>query len=402
MLLTPHRNNNLYRYQLNDFDNLSQGTKGICVETITSTETFSKLEKVWCELCDRAPEHSFFQTYTWTWSWWKYIGEPTGYALRLITIREDGRLVLIWPIITRRQGFWIVGSWLGSETNQYCDVIIEAGVNRNTWLKTAWHAIKTDCTIDVFRLEGIRKDSAIRQFLNKKNGNLKSVASSVYINIHEFPDWQKFSIGLKRKFWKDLLRTRRRLNEKGQLVHKILNDPSEIKKAISKSIKFKLEWLRARNNYGRLLEKPEAEQWLINTALAAHYNNTLIMTTLNLNDAIIACQIGFLYHRSFYCFLGAYDLNYSAFQPGKIETSDTLKWAFENNVDTYDLMPPLENYKKYWVQHEDSIETFTSYATSWGRMSKIWYNIGLRDKAIGIYHHLPRKLRKFSAQLLSN
>ncbi len=113
MSLTQHRNNNLYRYQLNDFDNLSHGTKGICVETITSTETFSKLEKEWCELCDRAPEHSFFQIYTWTWTWWKYIGEPSGYALRLITIRENGRLVLIWPIITRRQGFWIVGTVRG-------------------------------------------------------------------------------------------------------------------------------------------------------------------------------------------------------------------------------------------------------------------------------------------------
>jgi len=294
------------------------------------------------------------------------------------------------------------GTWLGSETNQYADVIIEAGVNRNTWLKTAWHALKTDCDIDVFRLEGIQKNSAIRQFLNNENGNLKPMSGSAYINIHEFPDWQKFSISLKRKFWKDLVRTRRRLNEKGQLVHRILDDPSEIKRAILKSIKFKLEWLRARNNYGRLLEKPEAEQWLINTALAAHYNNTLIMTTLNLNDTIIACQIGFLYHRSFYCFLGAYDLNYSAFQPGKIETSDTLKWAFENNVDTYDLMPPLDNYKKYWVQHEESIETFTSYATSWGRMSKMWYIVGLREKAIWVYHHLPRKLRKFIVQLLSN
>ncbi len=382
-------------------DPSSQQNAGIHVETIRDTATLSRIETEWRKLCERAPGHGFFQTFSWIWPWWKYLGEPSGYELRIVTVRMDGRLVLIWPLVVRRQGLWRVGVWLGSGTGQYGDLVIEEGAEQNNWCEAAWYAIKTDCGIDILHLERIREDAVVRHFLTGKKGKLKETATSPYIPVEKYQDWDAFHTQLKRSFRRNLRSAHRRLRVQGKLQHRFIDDPLEIEQIVTKSIRLKLSWLMKRNTYGRLLERPEAENWLVNTTIAAQEEGTLKLAVLSLDDTVIATQIGFLHHQHYYSYFGSFDIGYSSFKPGKVETENALQWAFENGVETFDLMPPADEYKLDWSQHKANIATFVSYPSNWGRLGKFWYSSGLRDKAVRIYWRFPRKFRRLIVRLLA-
>ncbi len=402
MLLSGHKNPRSSRAPTEGSDTAATSTNGITLEIIADSDAHAGLEAKWRDLCNHAPEHGFFQIYTWVWAWWKHLGEASGYKLCIITVNQDGRLVLIWPLVVRRLALWHIGTWLGAGTGQYGDLLLEAGADRTHWLEAAWRAIEDDCNIDLLYLEGIQENAIVQSFMAGNTGVLQPKTNSPCINIREFRDWQTYQAGLKRSFRQNMHRTRRRLEEKGQLVHRVLDDPAEIAQVVTKSIRLKLDWLKQRNIYGRLLEKAEAKQWLDQLTQSAQQDGLLKITTLNLDETMIAMQIGFLYRRHLYCYFGAFDIAYSSFQPGKLETADTLKWAFENDVDTFDLMPPADDCKLYWAQSETTVQTFIGHITAWGRIAKLLYNNDLRNNAIGFYRYLPRGFRRFVVRLLVN
>ena len=392
---------NLSQYNAEGLEPASQYATGLHVEMINDSDALNHIETEWRELCQRAPEHNFFQTFTWAWAWYKYFIEPSESELCIVTVRMDGRLVLIWPLVVYKQGLWHVGKWLGSGSGQYGDLVIEEGPDRSIWLEVAWRAITTDYGIDVLHLEHIRKDAVVRRFLIDKKGRLKVTSTAPYVDITEYEDWYEYHAGLKRGFRRNMFRTRRRLIEKGRLEHRLIEEPSEFESVVTKSISLKLNWLKKRNLYGRLLEKPESERWLMHVALAAQKDNALKMATLSLNDTVIATSIGFYYRKRYYAYFGAFDIDYTSFQPGKLEITYALMWAFENDVETFDLMPPTDDYKLDWARHEVTVENFASYPTIWGRIGKVWYGAGLRDKAIWCYRRLPRQFRRFIVRLLA-
>lgn len=402
MLITGNKNTRSLESPNEDMDSAAKGASRITVKTISDSAALAGLEVEWRDLCRRAAEHGFFQTYTWVWAWWKYLGEPSGYGLRIITVKQDGRLVLIWPLVVNKQLLWRVGTWPGAGTGQYGDLLIEAGSDRADWLEVAWRAIEDDCNIDVLYLEGIQENAIVQSFLAGDTGRLKPVASSPRVNIREFQDWETFHAGLKRSFRQNIHRTRRRLKEKGQLIHRVIEDPAEIEQVVAKSIKLKLGRLKQRSIYGRLLGRPEAEQWLDQLTQSTQQDGVLMITTLSLDETILATQIGFLYRRHFYCYFGAFDIAYSTFQPGKLEPAGTLKWAFENDVDTFDLMPPADDYKLYWARPEAAVQIFIGHITAWGRIAKPLYNNNLRNNAIGFYPYLARGFRRFVVRLVAN
>ena len=74
----------------------------------------------------------------------------------------------------------------------------------------------------------------------------------------------------------------------------------------------------------------------------------------------------------------------------------------QDDVDTFDLMPPADDYKLYWARHEKTVQVFISRVTAWGRIAKLLYNSNLRGNAIGFYRYLPGGFRRFVVRLLAN
>jgi CelD/BcsL family acetyltransferase involved in cellulose biosynthesis len=96
------------------------------ITILKETRQFANLEDEWQELYHNAPLATPFQSWEWLYSWWEFYGE--GYQLRLITVRSEGLLVGILPLMLKRKrwGFERL-LFLGTGITDYLDVVAREG-----------------------------------------------------------------------------------------------------------------------------------------------------------------------------------------------------------------------------------------------------------------------------------
>ena len=95
------------------------------MEVVEDSLGFAALEEEWEDLHRQCPRATPFQSWAWLYSWWEYYGE--GYELRLITMRHEGLLVGIIPLMLERG--WGLGKLLfvGTGPTDYLDVLTRRG-----------------------------------------------------------------------------------------------------------------------------------------------------------------------------------------------------------------------------------------------------------------------------------
>src|SRR5262245_8266379 len=77
------------------------------------------LEPEWNDLFRRAGKSAqLFQTFNWNWHWANHYlpagrGHRSGPSLALVTVRREGRLVMLWPLVLERVAGLKVLYWMG-------------------------------------------------------------------------------------------------------------------------------------------------------------------------------------------------------------------------------------------------------------------------------------------------
>src|SRR5215213_3188172 len=97
------------------------------VGVIRDTQAFAALQTEWEDLCRSSPLSTPFQSWAWLYSWWEHFGE--GYELRLITVRDEGLLVGLIPLmLKRRLGFGAL-RFIGHHgfVSSYPDILVREG-----------------------------------------------------------------------------------------------------------------------------------------------------------------------------------------------------------------------------------------------------------------------------------
>jgi CelD/BcsL family acetyltransferase involved in cellulose biosynthesis len=75
---------------------------------LRDTKEFASLHEEWDELYERCPSATPFQSWAWLYSWWEHYGEAR-YGLRLVTVRSEGSLVGLLPLMVRRGRLLLLG-----------------------------------------------------------------------------------------------------------------------------------------------------------------------------------------------------------------------------------------------------------------------------------------------------
>jgi CelD/BcsL family acetyltransferase involved in cellulose biosynthesis len=95
------------------------------IVVLEATQDFALLEEEWEDLYRNAPLATPFQSWAWLYSWWENYGE--GYELRLVTIRDDGLLVGLMPLMLERRGGFGRLLFVGTGPTDYQDVLAREG-----------------------------------------------------------------------------------------------------------------------------------------------------------------------------------------------------------------------------------------------------------------------------------
>src|SRR5215213_5569143 len=83
------------------------GQRRLHTAVLRDTTDFASLKEEWDGLYQSCPSATPFQSWEWLYSWWEAYGGA--YDLRLVTVRNEGLLVGLLPLMVRRGRLLLLG-----------------------------------------------------------------------------------------------------------------------------------------------------------------------------------------------------------------------------------------------------------------------------------------------------
>jgi CelD/BcsL family acetyltransferase involved in cellulose biosynthesis len=134
----------------------------IGIGVIDRLDAFLALREEWDALFERAARpHQVFQSHTVLRHWaTHYLDART--RLSIVTLRREGRLVMIWPLVRQRRLGLDTLRFMGLPIAQFGDVMAEQGADEATLMRAGWRGVRS-LRADLFEARKLRADSALAQ-----------------------------------------------------------------------------------------------------------------------------------------------------------------------------------------------------------------------------------------------
>ena len=203
---------------------------------------FAALEEEWEDLHRQCPRATPFQSWAWLYSWWEYYGE--GYELRLITVRHEGLLVGIIPLMMLKRR-WGLGRLLfvGTGLSDYLDVIVREGWEDDV-LGSAVRALKRMKCWRIADLQQLRPEAAAWDISRRWDG-LQICLWQNSCPVVEVKPWDELLASLSRNLRSTVRRALRRAATDG--LQRKVADASNINQAAERLVALHREAWQGRN-----------------------------------------------------------------------------------------------------------------------------------------------------------
>lgn len=139
------------------------------LDIVSDPVEFRALKPEWNELWSRA-EGRYHQAFTACWLCWTKVAQPRGRKLCCITLRQQGRLVMVWPLVVYRKLCWTVVRPIASESTDYTNILVQDGPTARKAIERAWCAVQKRCGADIILLPFLNADSKLFELASRKRG----------------------------------------------------------------------------------------------------------------------------------------------------------------------------------------------------------------------------------------
>ena len=378
-----------------------KGTKAaaapaISCSVVSSVERLAALGAEWQTLeQSAAANHQFFQTFAWCMHWVRAAKELRRDAgLRVITVRDAGRLVLVWPLCMDKGRFGTTATWLGEPLTQYGDVLVEDGPQRSRWIDAAWSTALALEGVDVLWLRRVRADAAIRPLLAAAARQLPEMTEALAMTMATASTWADVQARFKPKLVKNRRRHRKRICERGDLQFIVAEHSTRALDLAKQAITFKRAWIRDRGLAFDPFKDAVYREALWRMARGAEPKVACRVFAHELDGEPTAIDIAFTFKGRHYAHIAAMNLAYEAFGPGGLLTQDIMQSAFEHGEHCYDLMAPHAAYKEEWTDTRTAVYAYAQPLTFKGWLLVAVYFGGLRPKLKALVNRMPSRLRR--------
>lgn len=320
--------------------------QGLELEIIRSAGDLSVLAEEWNDLAIRCPGYFLSQTFQWAETAWETIARLRGRELNCVTLRSEGRLVAVWPLVVSRDRGLRTIRPLGFEGSEYCAPLIEPGEEAEGRIAFLWQAAARSADLAV--LPHVRADSPLAGML--KAGRHWCVTSSVaapYLARADYLDWAAYykTIGSKLRY--EIRRGGRRLAEQGEAVLERAS-PADCAALIDWMLDHKKRWLARSNLTNDWIARPDYRDFLVKLATREDATGGAMLFALKLSGVPIAAALVGVDRSRVEGYVIAYDLEWNFSSPGQIFTKRLLQWAFERGLD-FDFRIGDDPYKRRWA-----------------------------------------------------
>jgi len=304
----------------------------------------------WERLFEGDDEATPFSSPAWARAWWRHwAGDSSPF---IVTVRQDGRLVGLAPLVLGRRGPFRVLMEAGRPPGNYWDVLSEPAVRDETGAavmrelearRAEWHALL---------LGGVREGSATERAVLAAGLPVRRRRPTPYPGIALPGTFDEYLAGLPRKRRKDLRRHLRRLDD-GRLEIRHVRDAADLRAALDRWQDIRVRWWRER---GKDMDPEHASARFLDfmrDAMAELVPAGLgEVWELRHDGAVVGVEVNLADSRCYYSWMGAYDPSVSHLGLGKLAIGESIRESIEAGRRYYDLMVGDEDYK-YWYGATD-------------------------------------------------
>ncbi len=304
---------------------------------------FDALEEPWQAL-DSQPGVRPFQEFGWAAAWLRTIGATGESRLRVGTLWQGGRLVAVLPLCVRRYKGVRMLEWIGSRVTDYCDAIVDSGLDADTALQALWNAIGRRGGYDIARLNHVRTDARIFGVLNSLSPWTETLedAGGVPIAWKSGAEWLQQQSSKMR----DRVKYNARRMAKAGFEVSVWDGAGPSAPIIDTLVAQKRPWLAARN-LNSFINEPGGVEFLRAVVEATGKRGEVCLSTVRSieNQQIAAVDLTFFREGTLYSYIASFDPEYAKYSFGRLLTDQLLMRACDNGWRRLDLLLGAYDYK---------------------------------------------------------
>jgi CelD/BcsL family acetyltransferase involved in cellulose biosynthesis len=349
----------------NDVGGKKQGMMKCQFRVVTDEAALAALKPEWDALYRQSADRYYSESFDWCWCGWTAVAKPRGRKLHCLVATADDRVVLIWPLVIHRKYLWSIARPLGSETTEYSNVLVEEGPEADSRMELAWQVLRRTSRYDVLRLPFVRDGSRLHRLVAARGAFSFAepfIASAV--DWRGSPDWTAYHRSLDGKQRRDIGRRWRRLAETGEVTFAAV-EVDQRPAVIDWTIEQKRRWLVRRERQNDWLGTEEYRNFLMAIAERTKGEQSMIVSALRLDGAVIAASLARADGPRIEMFLAAFDPSYQRFSASHIAYANFLEWCFKQGLEV-DLRIGKERFKDHWHLRKSKVTTYEIAASPWG------------------------------------
>jgi CelD/BcsL family acetyltransferase involved in cellulose biosynthesis len=346
------------------------------------------LAREWSELESRVANATVFQSCAWC-SAWLQASANVGLVeeTRLLTVKRNGRLALLWPLAVRWAGPCRVLHALGEPATQYCDALIAADEDRNQLLQIAWSAIRSWHDIDLLEMRRVRADAAISALPALTGAAAANATAAPFVDM-------KLAGGDTHRSSRTrnaLKRHRRKLAEHGHVAFEVVDDVAAKIRVVDEAVAFKRIWMIERGLWSDGYAHAAANEFTRPLAQQPGF----CVSRLTVGGATAAVEAGYVMGNTYWSLTQSYDPRFSDHAPGRLLTWKFMEHCANTGIQTLDFLAPAHSYKREWSTGEVAVADQLVPLTPKGSLLAAALRCA-RPALKRFYRQLPASLRLYA------
>jgi CelD/BcsL family acetyltransferase involved in cellulose biosynthesis len=370
------------------------------LQLVAERPAFDALESEWNDLFARAGKSTHvFQSFNFCWHWANHYltsspDDPTGIKLSIVTGRHNGRLIMLWPLVSQRVRGVRQTFWMGEPVGQYGDVLIDAEADALSVLRPGLEFLRARTSSDLLRLRRVRTDANVAPFLSEIGAQIADRQIAPHMDLTSAKDFAGFEQRYSGKTRKNRRRLARRLEEKGAVEFVRLHGGDQARDLAIQAIELKASWLKDRGLISSAIANERISSLFADLAEGRKKPVDCIVSALKSNGEAAAIEVSFTCKGRLAMHLIAFNLEYEKSGAGVLLLEQSLKDGYAEGLEVYDMLAPGDPYKLDWCDQSDAVLDWVKPLSLAGYLYARVYLGFLRGRVKSALKAMPKPLRR--------
>lgn len=311
-------------------------------------DALTALGPAWRELADRSASSHLFNDHDWLSAWWTAFAEPDA-RLNIYTVEDQDGLQAVLPLQSTVQTSRFGPREWSTLFNHYLgrtDLLVKSSFPEAT--RALIQALGRDAAQwDVLRFDRVPEDSEVYAVLTDPSQSDLHVygvrtGAPPYLRLEgDYEAWyaSRFS---SRKRQQDRRRLRQITKREGEVTR--LTEPNAIRACFEEGLDVEaLGWKGEQSSAIR--SQPDTLNFMRDVVNRYADQHKVRLVSIRMEGRLAAFLLGFVHRGTLYFHKTGFDPSFEAQSPGRAVLLESIRWAFEEGLDSYDFLGAPDGYK---------------------------------------------------------